>query len=342
MNQPAVSIVMPVYNDETTLTACLNSIWKQTFHDFELVVVDDGSNDSTPELLGNQNDSRLIVVSIEKNGGIVNALNAGLSQCHGTLIARMDGDDLMRPDRLEKQVHFMETNPHVDLCGSLVALFCEAGTLSANALKYMNWSNQLQSHEDICASIFMESPIMHPTFLGRRELFESLKGYEDHGWAEDYDFLLRAFLAGSKFGKIPEVLVDKRDSPERLSRVRAEYKRPAMFNAKVHYLLQSGLVSQDHYPVIFGTGPSGRELARSLIASGIAVQRFVDNLQGPPDRTVMGIPASHQQEPIASWMPEDKHRVRILLALSSESIELIKSELRKQGLQENREYFQMI
>lgn len=294
MDLPLISILMPIYNDETVVGHCLESIHKQSFSNFEVIVVDDGSTDQSKEMLAEfaRSDSRIRIFG-QTHKGIVDSLNFGLSHCRGKYIARMDGDDWMDPQRLEKQLEFIEKHKDLGLIGSLVEGIPQT-------TPYQQWSNSLVTHEAIENELFVESPIMHPTFFGRREVFEALEGYRAHPWAEDYDFLLRASQQKIRFGKVAEYLVRKKDSPTRLSRTDWKYKRPAMFEAKVHYFLKSGFLKEKKGVVIAGTGSSGRKIATRFKAFEIPLLCFVDNRTGPPDRTVMGIPAYG----IATQIPE--------------------------------------
>ena len=276
---------MPVHNNESSLAECLESIGRQTMNDFELVIVDDGSTDNSRKILTHHagQDKRIKLIR-QPRRGIVQALNRGLQDCKGRYIARMDGDDWMHPHRLQRQLQFFEEHRGLDLIGSLVEGL-------PTTTDYQKWSNALVTDEEIKEEIFIESPIMHPTFFANRILFDRLRGYRQNPWPEDYDFILRAYQQNLRFAKVDEALVKKKDSPTRLSRVDWRYKRPAMFRAKVHYFLNCGFLKNKKGVVIAGTGPSGRNIASFFREKGIAVLGFIDNRPGPPNRTVMGIPA---------------------------------------------------
>ncbi len=312
MEKPIISIVMPIYNDEATLSECIESTLAQTLHTFELVIIDDGSTDQSKTILENYAaKEKRIKLLRHAHQGIVPSLNLGLRHCQGAYIARMDGDDLMHPQRLEKQILFMEKHPDLGLIGSWVA-----GIPQMTA--YQEWSNSLVTDEAIKAEIFVESPIMHPTFFGKHEIFETLKGYRENPWAEDYDFLLRAYQHQIRFGKVAEFLVQKRNSPTRLSQLDWKYKRPAMFHAKLHYFLQCGFLEEKKGVIIAGTGPSGRKIASFCKEYDIAVLGFIDNRFGPPDRTVMGIPAWGVEDRIPQVVLDAFQDAFILLAIGSQ------------------------
>jgi glycosyltransferase involved in cell wall biosynthesis len=115
---PYVTVLMPVYNTEMYLKEAIDSILNQTFRDFEFIVINDGSTDSTSDIIESYSDPRIIYLQNEKNLGVATSLNKGLSIAKGTYIARMDGDDVSRCDRLEKQVAFMDANPEIGVCGT--------------------------------------------------------------------------------------------------------------------------------------------------------------------------------------------------------------------------------
>jgi len=288
-----VSILLPVFNAQQFLPDCLRSIQDQTCPDFDVVIVDDGSTDNTPKILAEvaDRDNRFRILSFSENRGIVPALNHGLSNCRGEWIARMDADDIMHPQRLEIQKRYTEEHPEVDILGARVRVFRDDGELTVGQRRYQDWSNALLTHDDICREIFAESPIMHPTFWLRRAYFEKMKGYCDNPWAEDYDFLLRAYIAGARFAKLPDVLVDKRDSPFRLARTDDRCKRQAMFAAKAHYFVKKKWFGNGQSVLIAGSGSSGRLACRALKKEGVEVNGFVDNTDGGPNRTVAGLPA---------------------------------------------------
>ncbi|NIO15403.1 MAG: glycosyltransferase [Deltaproteobacteria bacterium] len=290
--KPAVSVLMPVYNAASTLPASIGSVLGQTFSDLELICVDDGSTDASARLIGEarRRDPRVRLIRGRRRG-IVAALNRGLRACSGTYVARMDADDIMDEERIERQLRFFNEAGQFDLIGARVRMISDSGFLSSGVVRYEGWSNSLTEHDDIVREIFVESPLVHPTFFLGKEYYEKMGGYRGSPWAEDYDLILRAYLAGARFGKVPETLLLWRDSAGRLIRNDARCKREAMFRAKVHYFVKKGLLEKRRSAVIAGSGPSGREVARLLLCEGVTIACFVDNREDPGRRTVMGIPA---------------------------------------------------
>src|SRR4026207_76576 len=123
MSPPRVTVLMPVYNGADYLRQGIDSILRQTCRDFELLVVNDGSTDSSREVLRGYGDPRLIVVENERNLGLVTSLNRGLELARGEFVARMDQDDLALPRRLDKQINFLRKNARVGLCGTWFQTF---------------------------------------------------------------------------------------------------------------------------------------------------------------------------------------------------------------------------
>ena len=168
MKKPIVSVLLPVFNAQATLETCLDSIVRQTLNDFEAIVVNDGSTDETLKVIEHFQglDDRIKVFSTP-NRGIIKALNYGLEHCTGVYIARMDGDDIMHPNRLKAQLNFFLQHPEIDLLGCLVEGIPET-------TMYQKWSNSLKTNLEITSQIFVESPIMHPTFFARSDFFHNL------------------------------------------------------------------------------------------------------------------------------------------------------------------------
>lgn len=202
MNAPKVTILMPALNAASFLPETLASIWAQTFGDFELLAVDDGSTDRTPEILAACRDPRLRVLRNETRRKLAGALNRGLDEARGAWIARMDADDLMRPDRLALQVAHVERHPEIGCCGGWVRTF---GDGPRKTLKFPRGAEQVPAF-----SLFY-SPFAHPTVMFRRETFEKEGLRYDGSYypTEDYELWSRAI---SKFpcDNLPHVLVDYR------------------------------------------------------------------------------------------------------------------------------------
>ena len=165
---PLVSILMPAYNAAATLPAALRSVSAQTFREWELIAVNDGSGDASLEILDRaaQKDRRIRVIS-GAHVGHVEALRSATALASAPLLARMDADDVMHPRRLLLQVTRLDSPPHVDVLATRVR---SIGHTGEGMRRYVEWQNGLLGHEEMVANFFVESPIAHPTVLMRRDL----------------------------------------------------------------------------------------------------------------------------------------------------------------------------
>ncbi len=272
---PAISILMPVRNEARYLSAALTSILRQSFTDWQLVAVDDGSSDATPEILARTalNDSRVIVIRRE-GGGLVAALNTGLEACTAPLMARMDGDDISHPNRLEHQFSFLNNNPDVGLIACSFQHF-PLKIIKQGMRTYESWQNALTSHNLILRDLFVESPFVHPSIMARRSFITAAGGYRDMGWPEDYDLWLRLAHNNVRFARTTEPLFFWRDHPERATRVMNDYTATAFRACKCHHLL-NGFLKNRNSVIVAGAGQEGRAWQRTLKGCGISVSSWID------------------------------------------------------------------
>jgi len=292
---PKLSILMPVRNEEAYLQAALRSLQAQTLADWELVAVDDGSSDGTPDILAAaaDQDRRLRVVRRE-GGGLVAALNAGLEVCQSPLLARMDGDDISHPRRLELQSDYLDTHPDTGLVACSFRHFPRS-SLKQGMLDYETWQNALQDHDLIMRDLFVESPFVHPGIMTRTAIIKELGGYRECGWAEDYDLWLRMANTGVTFARLPGRLFFWRDHPERATRTLDEYSSDAFRRCKLHHLRQ-GFLKGCSELVMAGAGIEARAWQRLLAADGIRVTQWLDIDPRKIGRTLHGAPVSRPEE----------------------------------------------
>lgn len=289
MITPKVSILMPVRNEERLLPAALASLLRQTLPDWELVAVNDGSSDGTGALLdaAAAEDSRIRVLHLPPTG-LVAALNAGLAQCRASLVARMDGDDICHPRRLQEQVAFLDNHADVALVACRVR-HVPRQQLTEGMRIYEDWQNRLLGHADIMRDLYVESPFTHPSVLFRREAVHGLGGYRDCGWPEDYDLWLRMAKAGARFARLPEVLFYWRDRPQRQTRTAAAYRLEAFRACKAHHLRQTFLAGTAEV-TLWGAGIEGKAWRRTLLNEGVAVCRWVEVDPRKLGQTIHGAP----------------------------------------------------
>jgi len=286
---PRVSVLIPAYNAESTIEAALASILRQSCADFEVVVVNDGSTDSTPCILESirARDERVRLIHVEQ-GGIIRALNTGLSACEGEFVARMDADDISHPERLRLQVEMMDARPDISVCSCLICMFPRANVLGGME-RYERWLNSLVAPADISRDIFVESPVAHPSVMLRKKELIEVGGYQEHGWAEDYDLWLRYHCAGKRFAKVERTLVCWRQCEGRLTFTDGRYSLENFLRAKAHYI--HDLLGETRRPVVvWGAGKTGKRLLKQLERADIAVEAVIDIDPGKIGRSLRGRP----------------------------------------------------
>ncbi len=196
---PKVTVLMPVFNAELYIKESVESILNQTFSDFEFLIFDDCCTDNTRTIINSYNDPRIKLIINEKNLGLTTSLNIGLKIARGEYIARMDGDDISLPTRLEKQVEYMERFPQLGICGTWIETF---GFEKKTVVNFTDNWNLLKVQ-----SIF-SSPLAHPSVLIRKKFLEAYHlEYDTHFViAQDYDLWSKA-VAHFDIGMISEVLL---------------------------------------------------------------------------------------------------------------------------------------
>lgn len=207
---PIVSIGMPVRNCESTVRPAIRSLLKQTYENWELWLLDDGSIDGTVNIVREFNDSRINVISDGQNLGLAARLNQAVGLARGKYFARMDGDDISYPARLARQVAFLESRQDVDLLG------CGAVVFDGKGRAVGRLPTNLE-HSEICAKPSAGFYLAHPTWLGRMEWFRKHPYREDAMRAQDQDLLLRTYRQ-SRFAALPDILLGYRQMSLSLSR----------------------------------------------------------------------------------------------------------------------------
>ncbi len=233
-----ISVLMPVYNAEKYLKGAIDSILSQTYSDFEFVIVDDCSSDSSSEIVESYNDDRIVFLKNEQNSGVAVTLNKGLAECRGEYIARMDSDDISRPERFAKQLAFLESHPDVAVVTCGVRTFCGDKTISE-----CGWSNV--EPERIKKDLFFSCALAHPTVMMRRKVINSLGGYApEYNGLEDYELWCRV-IEKHKIASVCEVLFEYRVHEGQVSKKPPESVRNAKKELKKRQLEQINAVLSD-------------------------------------------------------------------------------------------------
>lgn len=202
-SNPKVTIGIPVYNGELYIKQAVESVLKQTFRDFQLIITDDGSTDGTISILNSFNDPRMVVIADGKNRGISYRLNQQIDKAEGAFFVRMDADDIMFPNRLEKEISFLEDNPTIDVVGTSAIVIDENNQiLGRRAIQ--------KDRFETPNSYFTCSRFIHPTVAGRTEWFRKWKYREIFSGNEDLELWIRSHNQSS-FADITEPLLFYRD-----------------------------------------------------------------------------------------------------------------------------------
>jgi len=330
---PRVCAVVPVYNAESTVVAAVRSILRQSLRDIGVVAVDDGSDDSSSDLLNSMTDSdrRLKVLRVP-HGGIIPALNAGIGACDSEFVARMDSDDISHPCRFEMQVDMLNSRPEIAVCSSLVRMFPRLGLLGG-MVRYEQWLNSLLDPGEIARDIFVESPVAHPSVMIRRGDLTEAGGYLDNGWAEDYDLWLRLHSEGKGFAKVRSELLYWRQTQGRLTFTDPRYSVENFLRAKARYMARILAGREEREVVLWGAGKTGRRLLKLLGREGVSISAVIDIDPGKIGHTLRGLPI---RSPDTIQGP---HNSFVIAAVSSHvARRLIRQRLCELGFEEPRDF----
>lgn len=204
-SKPLVSVIMPAYNAKNYLEAAIKSILNQTYPHFEFIIVDDGSQDATAEIIQKyqKKDKRIVVLRNRRNLGTTKSLNMALKAAKGKYIVRMDADDWSYPSRLAKQVELMESDRTIVVSGSYIEV-CDKNLRTINIRKYPLEDSQAKSQ------IFRYSPFAHPATVWRASTLKKVGGYDEKiRVAQDYELYFRIGKHG-KFKNLDKVLLKLR------------------------------------------------------------------------------------------------------------------------------------
>jgi glycosyltransferase involved in cell wall biosynthesis len=218
VSAPLVSVILPVYNGADCVGAAIDSILRQTFRDFELIAINDGSTrDDTAGVLERAavaaGDARLRVVNLDRNRGLAGALNNGISLARGRYIARQDQDDISLPERLEAQVQYLEAHPDCALLGTRAEVWV-GKTPSGRHLDHPIDNASLQFE------LLINSPFVHPSVVMRRSALDAVGPYATAADRQPEDFELWSRIARRfSVANLPERLVIYREVPGSMSRI---------------------------------------------------------------------------------------------------------------------------
>lgn len=236
---PKVSIITTTYNGEKYLDKFISSILSQTFDNFEFIIVDDGSTDRTLHMLQQVEDPRIRIIK-QNNQGQVNALITGIEHAQGELIARIDQDDYSLPERLMRQVKFMDAHPNTTLCSSRFQELYN-GNLTPQKVQFA------QTDTEIKKIISYFNPFAHSAVMFRRKSYLQIGGYNKNFLiAMDYDLFIRLMEIGEAHN-IDKVLTVVRMHDESFSTKKSRVK--TLESLKIRWRAYTGFGG---YPLLFG------------------------------------------------------------------------------------------
>lgn len=254
---------MPMYNAAPFVIETLESIKQQTYSNWECLIVDDFCTDGSVELVENYCSSdRRFQLFKNNDKGIISALSLAYSKSKGQFIHRMDADDLMHKQKLEKLLDLLIKNGEGYVATSKVQYFSKEG-VSDGYLKYQNWLNSLVDKDSHWDEIYKECVIASPAWLVSRKDLDLCDAFNPARYPEDYDLVFRFYEHDLKVCYTTETLHYWRDHPERTSRNDEKYASVSFFDLKLHYFLK--LDRDKKRPlVIWGAGTKGKQMAKLL------------------------------------------------------------------------------
>ena len=229
---------MPAYNSASTIAESIRSVGMQTYKNWELIIVDDGSNDFTGEIINSfkSNDPRIILLKLSKNGGLPNARNEGCRLARGEFIVFLDSDDLWSKEKLENQLHFHAVNQGIEISHTDFQLFNEYGFIK-RPFKYVV-DLKRDKRGDIFPGICYKNPIGILTVMVKRTLLMEVNFFDSTLWTmEDHDLWVRIAKRGKDFGYVPQVLAYYRITPGSIVSKTGKYKKA--YKVFIRKLLES-------------------------------------------------------------------------------------------------------
>jgi len=259
-----ISIILPVKNTEMYLGECLDSIVNQSYQNWELIAVDDFSDDNCFQILKeySQNDSRIQTYH-NQTSGIIGALNLGYSKSSGVFITRMDSDDIMPADKLLNLKQCLDSGGAGFVATGMVQYFSDL-PISDGYQQYEHWLNHLTKTASNFDDIYKECPIASPCWMVSRCDFEKSGGFNSKKYPEDYDLCFRFYRAGFKIKASHQILHLWREYQHRTSRISENYVMDRFTDLKLDYFLNIEVQDQDTI-VLWSAGQKSKELAKRLL-----------------------------------------------------------------------------
>ncbi|MFY0652480.1 MAG: glycosyltransferase [Cyclobacteriaceae bacterium] len=280
MSAPLVSVLLPVYNAEKTIKRAVKSILQQTYSNFELLIVNNGSSDNTESAVASLIDDRIKHYHLPE-ANLVKALNFAITKSSGKYLARMDADDYSYSNRFELQVNYLGDNPKVGLVSGLVEYVGDQDKNQGYNL-YVDWANSKVSEKEIYLSRFQESALPHPSVMFRKSIITENGLYKEGPFPEDFELWNRLLFAGVRMAKVNKTILDWYDDENRLSRKHPSYSIESFSRIKAEYFsywfFKKFSQNQPHI-FIWGTGSSVRKKSSLLKEYGMKIDKYIDVAQ---------------------------------------------------------------
>jgi GT2 family glycosyltransferase len=325
-----ISVVMTVFNGEEFLQEAIDSVLEQSYTNFEFIIVDDGSNKNTNEMLDQVLDPRVKVLHLNPNQGQANALNVGIDIAKGEWIIRQDADDISLPNRIMEQVGFVQRNPHLIALGTHIDCFTESQLVPKEFLSSVNnYHNNIQTEEDLLMEQFHSCPLSHGSMMFLKQAFLKAGRYNPkYKITQDYDLWMRMFETGP-IGILPKVLYQYRILPTSLSQNDHTEFRREMREISVTYLLRMLATKfNKHHPKFIILGPE-------------AVCSFIKKYTCPKTRmNVVEFLDAHDQKTL-NWMFDKVSKAKVdgIIILDGNGANASIAYLKNKGLIFNQNLF---
>ncbi|WP_343338768.1 Undecaprenyl-phosphate 4-deoxy-4-formamido-L-arabinose transferase [Terrisporobacter petrolearius] len=244
-----VTVFMPVYNTEKYLRQSIESILNQTYKNFELLIIDDGSTDSSVDIIKSYNDDRIILVKNEKNKGLPYTRNKGLDLAKGEYIALMDSDDISKNNRLAIQVKFLEKHKEIQVVGSRQETLIEG--------KIYKPSNARKEYIDVNKKLMFYSCVPNPTIMFRKDFFykNKIRYRKECFVAQDYAFFVDCVAKGGNIAILSEPVLIYRSGHDNITKLSVKYKqnerKKVMDNIRIRCLNNNGIFLDDKENILF-------------------------------------------------------------------------------------------
>ena len=286
-----ISILIPFKNTAAFLNQCLDSILAQTYVNWQIVAINDHSNDNSLSIVESyaKKDSRIQVYTNSENG-IIPALRLAYQKSTGEFITRMDSDDIMKPNRLEFMVEALKTKGKKHVAIGQVQYFSQRG-ISDGYSRYEKWLNSLTALGSNYTEIYKECVIPSPCWMVHKDDFEACDAFKPNRYPEDYDLTFRFYEHGLKIIPCNQVLLLWRDYDTRTSRTHEHYAQNYFLDIKLYYFLKLEYKTSREL-VVWGAGFKGKKIAKELISKEVDFIWLCDN-PNKIDKEIYGLNMFH-------------------------------------------------